>query len=68
MLEKSKIDKENIRDTIVSSIVFEAESITKEVVKYENNIEQAFYTFLNTVFNNKSLSIIRKKYNTFDKE
>jgi hypothetical protein len=37
-------------------------------VKYENNIEQAFYTFLNTVFNNKSLPIIRKKYNTFDKE
>lgn len=37
-------------------------------VKYENNIDQAFYTFLDTVFNNKSLSIIRRKYSSFNKE
>jgi hypothetical protein len=43
-------------------------TIKNNYVKYENNIEQAFYTFLNTVFNNKSLPIIRKKYNTFNKE
>lgn len=36
LLEENKINKENIRDTIVSNIVFEAESICKEVIKYEN--------------------------------
>lgn len=36
MLKKHNINKENIRDTIVSSIVFEAESIAKEVITYEN--------------------------------
>lgn len=36
MLKKHNINKENIRETIVSSIVFEAESITKEVIIYEN--------------------------------
>lgn len=35
LLEENKINKGNIRDTIVSSIVFEAESICKVVVKYE---------------------------------
>lgn len=33
-------------------------------VKYENNIEQAFYTFLETVFENKSLPVIKRKYNS----
>ena len=36
LLEENNINKQDIRDTIVSSIVFEAESVTKEVVKYEN--------------------------------
>lgn len=41
LLEENNIDKENIRDIIVSSIVFEAEKITKEVVEYENNMYQS---------------------------
>ena len=36
LLEKNNIDKENIRDIIVSSIVFQAEFLSKEVIKYEN--------------------------------
>ena len=30
----------------------------------ENNIEQTFYTFLETVFENKSLPVIKRKYNS----
>lgn len=36
LLEENSINKQNIRDTIVSNIVFEAESICREVIKYEN--------------------------------
>ena len=36
ILKNNDINKENIRDIIVSSIVFEAESTAKDVVKYEN--------------------------------
>lgn len=36
LLNKNDINKENIRDTIVSSIIFEAESICKEIIEYEN--------------------------------
>lgn len=36
LLNKNEINQENIRDIIVSSIVFEAESVCKEIVKYEN--------------------------------
>lgn len=36
LLEESNINKENIRDTIVSSIVFEAESVCRQSIKYEN--------------------------------
>ncbi len=40
MLKKHDITEENIRDTIVSSIVFEAESIVKDVVTYEKEAYQ----------------------------
>ncbi len=40
MLKKQEITKENIRDVIVSSIVFEAESVVKEVVTYETEAYQ----------------------------
>lgn len=40
MLKKHDITEENIRDTIVSSIVFEAESIAKDVVTYEKEAYQ----------------------------
>lgn len=35
-LKNNNINKENIRDIIVSTIVFEAEGIAKEVIEYEN--------------------------------
>jgi len=37
LLEKNDILKENIRDKVVSSIVFKAENVSREVIKYENN-------------------------------
>ncbi len=41
ILKKHDINKENIRDTIISSIIFEAESIAKETITYENKRYEA---------------------------
>jgi len=57
LLEENNIDKENIRDTIVSSIVFEAESITKEVVKYENNMYQSRDRKIDKILTSKTFGI-----------
>lgn len=37
LLNKNNINKESIRDNIVSSIIFEAEKISKEVISYKND-------------------------------
>lgn len=57
MLKKYDIDKQNIRDTIVSSIVFEAESVTKEVVEYENNIYQSRDRKIDKILTSKTFGI-----------
>ena len=36
VLKENKIDKENVRDIIVSSIIFEAESVSKQIIKFED--------------------------------
>ena len=36
IIESSNIEKEKIQDAIISSIIFQAENVTKDVVEYEN--------------------------------
>jgi len=57
LLEENCIDKEDIRDTIVSSIVFESESVTKEVVEYENNMYQSRDRKIDKILTSKTFGI-----------
>ena len=57
LLKKCDIDKENIRDTIVSSIVFEAEATVREVVKYENEKYQARDRKIDKILTSKTFGI-----------
>lgn len=36
MLESNEIEKENVKDTIISSIIFKSENVVQDVVEYEN--------------------------------
>ena len=57
LLEENNIDKQNIRDTIISSIVFESESVTKEVVEYENNTYQSRDRKIDKILTSKTFGI-----------
>ena len=53
LLKKNNINKENMRDIIVSAIVCEAENIVKEVVKYENENYQAIDRKIDKILTSK---------------
>lgn len=57
VLKNNNINKENIRDTIVSSIIFEAESIAKEVIEYENKSYKERDIKIDKILTSKALGI-----------
>jgi len=57
ILKKNNINKENVRDTIISSIIFEAECISKEVIKYENEKYQARDRKIDKILTSKMFGI-----------
>ena len=57
LLKKYNINQENIRDTIVSSIVFQAENISKEVIKYESERYQERDRKIDKILTSKTFGI-----------
>ena len=57
ILKNQDINKENIRDIIVSSIVFEAESVVNIAVKYENKTYQSRDRKIDKILTSKTLGI-----------